>query len=125
MQSEDELMTNLMNYYTKLEKCIQNEAAFSFGNKKIFDKKRVDDILCCIEASMPAEFKRLANAYGEDKRVKTYKYQRDLIQNIKIKPPMGNSSYMVNTAETLQIIAALKRAIPGDLGYIRATYPNI
>ncbi len=125
MQTEDEILNNLMGYFKKLERCIQNEAAFSFGNKKIFDKKRVDDILCCIDASMPSEFAKLANSYGEDKQIRTYKLKRELIANIKVKPPIGNSSYMVNTSETLQLIKSLAGSIPKDLGYIRATYPNL
>ena len=59
------------------------------------------------------------------KQIRTYKLKRELIANIKVKPPIGNSSYMVNTSETLQLIKSLAGSIPKDLGYIRATYPNL
>ena len=125
MLSNEEEISILIDYLNKLEKFIKDEPSFNFGNKKIYDKKRVDDILCCVDSSMPSEFNKYLNTYGENKEIKTFKYRRKLIENIKIKPPIGNNSDFVNYSETLQAINFLKKCIPPDISYIRANYPNL
>jgi len=44
-------------YANKLLKIIQRETTFSFMNLRLVNKNRVDDILCCIDASFPEEYR--------------------------------------------------------------------
>lgn len=119
----EEFMADLEKYFNKLIKLIEYEYSFKLGNKRLLDKKRTDDILCCIEASLPKEFKLFREKIGTvDKRIRTFRNHKNLMENIKIKPPIGTSSYFINYAETIDAIYNLKKSIPADISYILQNY---
>ena len=51
----------LKKYLKKLIFVIEKETTFSFFNTVFIDTKRLDDILCCIEASWPEKYKAFKN----------------------------------------------------------------
>ena len=57
MADNTEKIRNLRDYYDKLAKILRNEAYFKMFGKAIFDKRRIDDAMCCIDANFPREFK--------------------------------------------------------------------
>lgn len=49
----------LKDYLNKLQKIINFEATFSFSHYKLVKKTRIDDIMCCIYATLPDSYKRM------------------------------------------------------------------
>ena len=126
MQENVDKIKNLKNYYDKLARILRNEAAFKMFGKAIFDKRRIDDAVCCIDANIPNEFRIYQkNAGNISGSVETFRLYDMLIRSIKNKPPMGNSSYMVNIEEALKIIDKLKFVASSDLSYIKNNYSNL
>lgn len=126
MQDDHDRIQNLKSYYDKLARTLRNEADFKLFGKAIFDKRRIDDAMCCVEANFPREFneyKKNAKTFGEF--VETFKLYSLLVSNIKIKPPIGTSSYLVKVNEALKLIDKLKFVASSDLKYIKENFPNI
>ena len=123
MQNDNELLANLNGYYDKLIKILRYEASFKLAGKGIYDKTRIDDVMCCIDANFPKEFQQYKEKYGDiNRQIRTLKLNVQLTETIKRKPPIGTSSYMVKIEEALSVIERLKKAIPADLNYIKANY---
>ena len=59
MLNPDEASIEIKKYLRKLVKIINEEASFTFFKVKIVEKKRIDDILCCVDATFPDEYKSL------------------------------------------------------------------
>ena len=51
----------LKDYYKKLQRIINFEGEFTFFDYKLVKKSKIDDILCCILATLPADYKSLMN----------------------------------------------------------------
>ena len=49
----------LKDYLKKLQKIINFEATFTFSHWKLVKKTRIDDIMCCIYATLPDTYKRM------------------------------------------------------------------
>ena len=116
---------DLKMYLNKLVKTIETQSSFDFGNKRILNKTRVDDILCCIDVNFPEELKLFKKHGQTDKNVLSYKLYDKLIANIKIKPLFGTSSYAVNYREVVEYVRLLNESFEKDVLYIKKTYPNI
>lgn len=52
-------LTDLKKYLKKLQRVISNDADFTFFGSNYIKKNKVDDIWCCILASMPNIFKKI------------------------------------------------------------------
>ena len=126
MADNTEKIRNLRDYYDKLAKILRNEASFKMFGKAIFDKRRIDDAMCCIDANFPREFKSFKNhSKNMNGMIETFKLYNMLVANIKNKPPIGNSSYMVRINEALRILEKLKFVAASDLNYIKENYPEL
>ena len=116
MNTEEEL-EELKKYLIKLRSLINHDAIFSFNNKKIIDKKRIDDILCCVQASIPKEYTNYVKRHN-DKVLKTEFCYLELIKAIKNKFLFCNNVYLVYQTEALSKIENLLLAVSSDIKYI-------
>lgn len=117
---------NLKMYFDKLVKTIETQSSFKFGDMYLVDKQRIDDILCCIDANFPHILKAYHKKYGDiDKAIKSFNHYNSLIENIKIKPPLGNNSYLINYNKVIEIIAILGNSFASDIKYINENYSNL
>ena len=71
MKSLDEQLQDLTVYLNKLKRIIIEQASFTFGRTKIVNKARVDDVICCIQASYPQDFQEYVKRNGA-KSFQTY-----------------------------------------------------
>ena len=124
--AEDNSLFNLHQYFAKLKKEIEENAGFKLGNKSFVDKQRTDDILCCIDVNFPEKLKKFREKFGDfDKNIRCFRMYQELINNIKIKPPLGNSSYAVNRSESLELIDRVEKCIIRDAKHLEENYPNL
>jgi len=126
MQDNKDKIKNLRNYYDKLANILRNEGSFRMFGKAIYDKRRIDDAMCCIDANFPREFiafkTRTKNLNG---MVETFKTYNMLVGKIKNKPPIGSSSYMAFVDDALKLIEKLKFVAASDLNYIKENFPEL
>ena len=117
---------NLKNLFNKLVKTIETQASFTFGNKRIVDKQRIDDILCNIDIEFPEILRRYRNKHGNtDKNIQSFKTYEKLIANIKIKPLFGKNSYSINYKEVVQLVATIGSNFAHDIKYLEEFYPEL
>ena len=95
MQTLDEQLQNLNLYLRKLKRVISTEASFSFGNTKIVSKARVDDVLCCIQASYPHDFKDYVKRNG-NKSLESHLCFQQLLNVVTKKFFLSSNQYSVD-----------------------------
>lgn len=121
MLTVDESIIELKKHLRKLSNVIINNSSFTFFKIKVVDKNRIDDILCCIEASFPDEYKKLLRQKkgGEFKSIALYHSLRASIQRKYI---FSSESYCVRYKDAQSIIAGLIVILEQD---IRFLYKNL
>ena len=110
MYDIDEIASELLKYINKLNKLIMNEAEYTWLDKKYVNKQRVDDVLCCLEASLPSEYR--------DTKDKTYKgmlIYKKIISTIRIQALLNKKLYSINYAEVSVQFKAFVEAVKLDL----------
>ena len=107
----------IQKYLKKLRAYIQNDAKFSFLDAKLYEKKRIDDILCCIQASWPIEYKNYTAKYGSG-RFKSPKYYQDLIKAVKNRFLFSTTCYSVDYIRAIEAIKQLHDSIDLDMRII-------
>ena len=117
MLNPQEASVALKGYFKKLVKIINEEASFTFSKTKVINKQRIDDILCCIEGSFPAEYKQYAQR-GMGKKLKSYDYYNQLMYAIKNKFFFSTSSYSVRYSEALGLINNITASIDRDINFV-------
>ena len=116
MNNQEEVL-EIRKYLKKLESIIKKECTFNFLNLKLYNKKRIDDIICCIEGSWPDEYKKYIEKKGSTK-LKTPKLYNLLSDAVKNRFLFSTSCYSVNYYMALSAITQLYTSIVQDLNFI-------
>lgn len=107
----------IVKYFEKLQKIILHDSGLNFGNKKFIKKTKLDDILCCIFAKLPNEYKN--NNIGRYKSVKTFKnLYLQLRQTFFLMP----NHYMINVNEVNLALTQIKKTIIQDIESIERSH---
>ena len=120
MENMQESTVELKRYLRKLVNLIENDAIFLLLKTKIVDKKKVDDILCCIEASWPEDYKAYLDKYGQ-RKLKSNQYYSQLLAAVKNRFLFSTNVYSVRSQEALQLINAILNTIDSDINVIIRT----
>ena len=108
----DELQ-EIISYLKKLERTIEYNSDFVFMNTRFIKKDKIDNILCCILAKLPNEFKKkMRVADNKYRSVSAFKLLQD---NITQKSFFGPSMYKYDFAKSKQLLASLKSYLPKDI----------
>lgn len=124
MLNPQEQYITLRNFLKKLLKVIREEASFTLINTKIVDKNRVDDVLCCIEGSIPKDYIAYTNRQGA-RSLKSQKLYEQLLEAIKNRFLFSTSWYAVKYKEAEQIINSLIVAYDNDIRFIYSNDSNM
>lgn len=121
MLTVDESIIELKKHLKKLSNIITNNASFTFFKLKIVDKNRIDDVLCCIEASFPDEYKKLLRQ-KKSSGLKSIALYHSLKASIQRRFIFSSESYSVKYKDALSIIAGFTVILEQD---IRFLYKNL
>lgn len=117
MINPQESTIEFKKYLKKLLQVIENEASFFLLSSRIIDKKRIDDVMCCIEASWPEDYKKYIAKF-DTKKIKSPLYYKQLILAVKNRFFFSTSYYSVNYRLALQAIHSLSTSIESDMRFI-------
>lgn len=120
MFNPDESVAELKKHFKKLQYIIDNDAVLTLINTKIVKKNSIDDVLCCIEASFPLEYKNFLKQQGA-KKLKSRFYYDILKEKIQNKFMFSSSHYAVKFKETPQLISAITKNLNSDFHIICET----
>ena len=113
MLNPDETSIEIKKYLRKLVKIINEEASFTFFKVKIVEKKRIDDILCCVDATFPDEYKAYVKKHGP-KSLKTAGQYRQLLDSIRRKFWLNPDSYAVLYSDAIGLISLITNSLDAD-----------
>lgn len=119
MYNPDDNINDLRKYLKKLRNTIEKEAIFSIFDSKIVDKKKVDDILCCIEASFPQQYRDYVKINGAYK-LKSSQVYRSLQKAIRNKFFFSANAYKVVLSSAIASITALETSLDSDMRLINS-----
>ena len=107
----------LKKYLKKLLRLIEYEATFTFFKTKLIDKSRADDIICCIEASFPKEYKEFVKRTG-GKKLRSNFLWIQVLEAVRNKFCFSTCVYSVRTAAAIQAITSMGSVIDSDMRII-------
>ena len=110
-------LTDLKKYLKKLQRVISSDADFTFFGSAYVKKNKVDDIWCCVLASMPNIFKKNLNS-SLGKKLNSVIAYKHLFDALKRKCPFSSSMYSVNVSEAVKSITTLLTVIERDINYL-------
>lgn len=116
----------LKQHLKKLQSIISNGSGFKLFGVKILDKNKIDDTLCCIEVTIPKEYKKYL-IQGVKASVKNIKLEsvplyHSIKNNIQRKYIFSSLKYAVKYDNALSAIQAYINLVEGD---IRRVYENL
>ena len=88
-------INDIKKYLQKLNILISNNSSFIIGKYRFINKNRVDDIICCMEASWPKEIKGLAQ-YKKEKNIESFKIYKNFLNIITNKTFISSNHYLIN-----------------------------
>ena len=105
-----EELKDLFLYLNRLKALVNSN--LSFCGLLLIDKKRIDDITCCIDTSIPNDFKDYAKKRGLY-AVKSYSAYRSLLSLIK-KIFLLNNYYIFKKKSAIRLITVIETCIKSD-----------
>lgn len=111
----------LKNYFNKLKRTILFDLDFKFIDMGIIKKNKIDDILCCILATMPPLYKRMLKMKeGRDfHSVLSYNL---LMKAIKRKFVFNSNMYLVEVGTANKMLGAIIKNIESDINRMEKLY---
>ena len=106
MKTLDEQLQDLKLYLNKLKRIITNESSFSFGNKRIISKSRVDDIVCCVQANYPDDFTEYVKRNGI-KSLQSHLCYQQLLAVVTKKFILSPEHYLIDFARFIGLLGML------------------
>ena len=123
MSDAFEKTQELKKYIKKLIKFINNESTFKFMKTRLVDKTRVDDIICCIDASFPKEYLDHLKKIGGNHLKSTALYT-EMLNAIKNPFWLSPSLYSVNYNAFNVTANAFIKNIDSDIKKVSGEIPN-
>lgn len=113
MINPEDSKEQLKKYFNKLSRLVMEHKRGLFSKSKIIDKKTIDDIICCIDASFPPEYKDAVKSINNAK-IKSWQYYKQLLPMIKRKPMFQTNAYAVDGDKAPTMIRTLLKALEAD-----------
>lgn len=113
MFNPEESYVVINKFLSKLKKEIEEQATFTWFKTKFVSKKRIDDLLCCIEGSFPEEYKQRIRETGGIGLNGYRAYQR-LANIVRRKAFFSSESYSVDYVEVFSQIRVFQSGLKLD-----------
>ena len=110
-------VSDTISYFKKLQKVIYYEADFVFWGFALVKKNKIDDVLCCILATLPDSYKRLMKQ-REGKKLKSIVAYEMLFNAIKGKFILNSNMYLVRNEDANKYISTILATLEKDIAYI-------
>lgn len=106
----------LKNYFRKLQRVLNYDAVFNFAGRAFVKKNKIDDLWCCILATLPASYKSIMHS-DESKHLQSIICYKNLFNAIKQKCFFSSNLYQVDLENANKLITSLLVTIERDIAY--------
>lgn len=110
-------LLELKNYFKKLQRTIIRDADLKIFKYSFLKKNKIDDILCCVIATLPDTYKKNMRSNTGQKLGSVIAYNA-LFNAIKKKCPFSANKYMVDVSKVNRLIDTIIGTIARDISYI-------
>lgn len=110
-------LSEVSGYFRKLQKVLNFDADFAFWGYALVKKSKIDDVLCCILATLPDSYKRIMKQ-REGKALKSVIAYEMLFNAIKGKFVFNSNVYLVRTEDAKKYISTILVTLEKDVVYI-------
>ncbi len=107
-------LTVFKDYLIKLQKMIKYNTDFNLGDSKLIKKSKIDDLFCCVIASMPDVYKKYLRT-DYDKRFSSINTFRLLDIELKHKFFLNPSFYIIKQSQCEKLISAVFESFENDI----------
>ena len=114
-------VTEIINYFNKLNKIINYEADFTLIDIKFVKKNKIDDILCCILKLLPDSYKRIMKQ-KEGKKLNSVLAYDMLFSAIKNKFIFNSDVYLVRFKDVTKYVKIIASTLERDIEYVEKNY---
>lgn len=112
----------IKDYLKKLQKVINFDAEFKFGGIYLVKKSRIDDITCCIIASLPDSYKKLLKTKNDVKQYSSVLSYGMLTKVLAKKFFLDKNLCMVKVDEVNKLIGTILLTIERDINKIEQLF---
>ncbi len=110
-------LKDLKNYLKKLQNTIARDMDFKFLGMNFIKKSKIDDVWCCILASLPEIFKKnLKSTFS--KKLNSVIACNHLFNALKHKCPFSSQMYSINVEAVNKSITTILTTIEHDVSYL-------
>jgi len=117
METALECTMELKKFLKKLQTILRSEAVFSLFKLRLYNKVRIDDILCCIEGSFPEQYKSLIKN-KQARKLQSYQIYLQLSTILKNKFSLNSALYSIKKEQADTLITAFTSKIDSDIRFI-------
>ena len=110
-------INELLNYFKKLQRVINFDATFSLFGRTFIRKNKIDDLLCCILATLPESYKKMMRS-DQSKNLKSIVCYSNLFKTIKQKCIFSSNVYQVNVENANKLIVSILATLEQDINYV-------
>lgn len=105
----------IKDYLKKLQKIINFDADFKFGGIYLVKKRKIDDITCCIIASLPDSYKKMLKTKNDVQKYSSVLSYGLLSKLLARKFFLDKNLCMVNVNKVNKLIGAVLMTIERDI----------
>ena len=113
----------IIDYFRKLERTIMYDADFAFIDVRLVKKNKIDDLICCILASLPESYKKMMRQKEKSKFSAIILYDL-MFKSIKRKFILNSGVYLVEAENAKRYIESIIRSIGKDISIIEEISSN-
>jgi len=107
----------IIDYFRKLERTIMYDNDFAFIDIRLVKKNKIDDLICCILASLPDSYKKMMRQ-KEGGRFNSIILYNLMFKSIKRKFFLNSGVYLVEADNAKRYIESIIGSIGKDIALI-------
>ena len=108
----------IKDYMKKLQKVINFDATFSIAGFKLIQKRKIEDVLCCVYAKLPEAYKKMLKTKVDVQRYNSVLCYSLLMKLLSKKFFLDKNLIIVRVNEVNKLISAVIVSIDRDISTI-------
>lgn len=112
----------IKDYLKKLQRIINFDTAFSLGSYKFVRKSRINDIMCCLLATLPDSYKRVIKTKKDIQRFNSVLCYGALTKLLAKSFILDKNLCVVNVTEANKMISSMIVSIERDINAIEELF---
>ena len=114
----------LKEYFKKLQKIINFSAEFNIGNRRLIKANKINDLMCCILATLPDSYKKILKTKTNVQRYNSVLSYSVLTKLLNKRFFLDKNMCLVNVDKVNRLIGSINATIERDIRSIEDIYNN-